>query len=462
MISGEGLSNMHRVALIRPIYDGDDSEFQEPLGAEAICGYLREHGIETRVFDRMLGTGCMEIDTFNPDWVGFSLMTSADVPDALRLRQMLQCAGRRFFAGGLFVTTCPKKARALFPSDTVLVSGEGEGPVLELVKTGEIQGKLKPGPDEWAYASRDQLSEYLSRGGVINIRTSRGCKGICAFCSTPNSGMPSGHETRSTDKIADEMLYICQKGYEPIYNFTDDMFGDHTRIQALEEALQLRGLRAAFSLEMRAAEIIQAPAEIWEQLHQGGLCRVFTGLESLNSRTLAAWGKPVNTRKLLLAVKKMQESGISCEVGYILWHTKTIPEDAYEEAKQLHEYGLLSPKSALSRLVLFPGSRLYEEAGAQDVCLCRLSPAAEQMYTRWETVLFPLRKLWTAASCAMPRMCSVAYLHGETEPSLQRLISCRERIRELTWDALSCKKIPDRKYCEEIRGELLALHITGA
>ena len=44
-----------RAALVRPRCACEDPEFQEPLGAEAICGYLREHGVAAQVFDRMLG-----------------------------------------------------------------------------------------------------------------------------------------------------------------------------------------------------------------------------------------------------------------------------------------------------------------------------------------------------------------------------------------------------------------------
>ena len=96
-----------RIALVRPLCSYDEPEFQEPLGAEAVCGYLRERGLECRVFDRLLGVTTADLAAYEPDWVGFSLLTDADVPDALRLVQMLRAPGRRFFAGGLFVTTEP-------------------------------------------------------------------------------------------------------------------------------------------------------------------------------------------------------------------------------------------------------------------------------------------------------------------------------------------------------------------
>ena len=153
-----------KIALVRPRCGYDEAELQEPLGAEAICGYLRQQGLECRVFDRRIGASAADLAAYGPDWVGFSLMTEDDVPDALRLLQLLKKEGRRFFAGGLFVTVCPERSRALFPWDTVLIPGEGEAPVFALVtgENPETAGKLRP--DDWASASR--LLRLLHHAGL--------------------------------------------------------------------------------------------------------------------------------------------------------------------------------------------------------------------------------------------------------------------------------------------------------
>ena len=357
-----------KIALIRPNCAYDEPEFQEPLGAEAICGYLRERGLACRVFDRLLGAKTADLTAYEPDWVGFSLLTAYEVPDALRLLQLLRAPGRRFFAGGVFVTCCPEQARALFPADTTLILGEGERPVYALVTEGTPRDCGLPPPDEWAFASRDDLGAYLARGGVINLRTARGCHGSCTFCTTP--GRPAAEcrfAARSTALVAAEMAAVTRAGHAPVFNFTDDEFGDTDRILALEAELANRGVRAAFSLELRAAEIIRTPPERWRTLHEGGLCRVFTGLESFSEDTLRRWGKPIRVPALPAALDAMRSAGIACEVGYILWHEGTTPETALQEAAQLHENGLLSPKTALSRLILFPGSRLHREAGIRGV-----------------------------------------------------------------------------------------------
>ena len=443
-----------RIALVRPRCGYDEAELQEPLGAEAICGYLRKRGLECRVFDRRLGASAADLAAYGPDWVGFSLMTEDDVPDALRLLQMLKTEGRRFFAGGLFVTVCPERSQALFPRDTVLIPGEGEAPVFALVTGGnpETAGKLHP--DDWAFAGRDDLETYLRRGGVINLRTARGCRGCCAFCTTPGFGLR--YEARSVALVAEEMALLAGRGFEPVFNFTDDEFGDWERIRSLEEELELRGVRAAFSMELRAQALIRTPASCWPDLHAGGLCRVFTGLESFDPETRRRWGKAVDVPALLATLAAMNQAGIVTETGYILWHGQTTPDSVLRELGQLYEHGLLSPKAALSRMILYPGSRLYREAGLRSEAPAPLRPAAAALYDRWVWLLEPLFPLWKRAALAMPGVACRAQLSGD-RGRLDALQGVLSRIAELTWLSLTGGERTDPALCRETGGDLDAI-----
>ena len=447
-----------RIALVRPLCCYDEPEFQEPLGAEAVCGYLRERGLECRVFDRLLGAAKADLEAYGPDWVGFSLMTDADVPDALRLVQTLRAPGRRFFAGGMFVTTEPERAAALFPKDTVLIRGEGEGPVFALVTGGSPEECRRPGPDEWAFASRDDLPAYLQRGGVINLRTSRGCRGSCAFCTTPSrQDEVRRYAARDPAKVAEEMAALTREGYLPVFNFTDDEFGGTDRILALEAELERRGLRAAFSLEMRAADIVSAPRGLWPVLHEGGLCRVFTGLESFNDDTRRRWNKPVDVPVLMDAVRCMKKNGIACEVGYILWHEHSTADSVRREAEQLHDYGLLSPRTALSRLILYPGSRLHKTAGIRGTAQAPLPGEVRGLFGRWESLLQPLSPLWTRVSLLLPGMACQAWLRKDPSRYLE-LRDCIETIKEQTYISLTGDSQPDKGLCRELRERISKIH----
>ncbi len=444
-----------KTALIRPRCDYAEPEFQEPLGAEAVCGYLRSAGLECRVFDRRLGASAADLEAFGPDWVGFSLLTEADLPDALRLLQLLRAPGRRFFAGGLFVTTEPERVRAAFPADTVLIPGEGERAVLSLVT--EIPRHGVCAPDEWAFASRDDLDSYLARGGVILLRSARGCRGACAFCTTP--GRPPEERrfaARSVSLVAEEMERLIRAGHAPIFNFTDDEFGPVGRIEELVAELTKRGLRAAFSLELRAAEIVKTAPERWRALAAGGLCRVFTGLESFDAQTLRRWNKPVDPPKLLRAVEEMRRCGIVCELGYILWHPDSTPETVRRETEQLRAAQLLSPKSALSRLALFPGSALHGASGCRGTRLAPLKPEAQRCFAQWEALLAPLLPMWSRAATRLPGESCRAFIRGD-RADLEALQACLTRINETTYHSLRDERRPDPGKCAEIGGMLDAI-----
>ena len=94
--------------------------------------------------------------------------------------------------------------------------------------------------------------------------------------------------------------------------------------------------------------------------------------------------------------------------------------------------------------------------------LCRLQPEAGRMYAEWESLLGNISPLWTAASCAQAKMSFRAFLHMEDTQGLRKLETCLERLKEITWQTLSTGKEPEDELCEEIWGEISALHIAGS
>ena len=184
-------------------------------------------------------------------------------------------------------------------------------------------------------------------------------------------------------------------------------------------------------------------------LHDGGLCRVFTGLESFNADTRRRWNKPVDVPALMEAVRCMKKSGIACEVGYILWHDHSTADSVRREAEQLHDYGLLSPRTALSRLILYPGSRLHKMAGIRGTAQASLPGEVRVLFDRWESLLQPLFPLWTQASVLLPGMACRAWLRKD--PSLYlELTDCIETIKEQTYNSLAEDSQPDSRLCREI------------
>lgn len=445
-----------KVAIIRPLFDRDELEFQEPCGAQAICGFIKANGYNCRVFDRRIGATVTDIERYDPACVGFSVMTDGDLPDALKLLLELKNGKRRFFAGGLFITTNPDKARALFPSDTLLISGEGELPAVNYLRGLEDKPPLQKEylhPNEWAFQSRESIRVYIERGGVMNIRSARGCRGNCTFCTTPGLAPELRRfQARDISLVVDEIEASLPLLYEPIVNFTDDEFGDVSRIYELTEELKKRDMNVAFSLELRALAMLKANAQDWEKLHKGGLCRVFTGLESVNKDTLKKWKKPINPEAVIESVVKCQSAGIVCEVGYILWHPDQTVDGALREIDRLHQHGLFSPKVALSRLILLPGSELHSAYGKAGDYPAALSDRSEAYYNRITELLSSLAELRNKCAVALPNAACTAFLSGDSRRK-DRLIRLMKEINDLSYEAIMNMRSPEIDKITKLRSE---------
>lgn len=414
----------YRVALVRPQSDSEFLEPCEPLGPLLLKAALRENGIAAEVFDRELeGDGVQaQIVSYHPDLLVFSVMSADSLPDALRLAVSLResLPGTALAAGGLFVTTCTQRAAALFPGGTHLLIGEGENTLPRLCR--QLAGIPLPDgapayrrPAEWPLADRSRLQDYLAIGAPISLRTSRGCPGSCTFCATPALPFPLGRwAARPVEDIADEMAVLSRQYPPAVFNLVDDEFGPLSRVRALTVALRGRGVKAAFALQLRAADLYAAAGKqsLFSELKAGGLCRIFVGVESMNAQTLHYFGKPLPPQATLDALRTARAAGIATHIGYILWHPLSTRESILEEVKTLRAAGFFSVKTALSRLVLFPGTALAKELQMQahTATWAALPPPLEEWYQTLHTALAPLYRQWVRGATALPRLCGLAHL----------------------------------------------------
>lgn len=462
------MTGMPSVLLIRPLCAADELEFAESLGLERLAGYLRQHGVhDVAVLDRRLyvaerraGVAAPDAGGFfadlratyvvggQPGWIGLSLMTSADVPDALRVMSRLRSwwPGARFVLGGGYVTHAPDEVARRFPRDITLLRGEGEAQLLELVcptssDVGQHATRLAVPPDEWAMPLRADLERYARLGCAVNMQTSRGCPGACAFCATPQ--LPRGlrrWQPRDLRLVADEIQTEARRlehaGMPAVFNFVDDDFGPLERVEALAHVLAERGVRVAFSLEMRLASLMREPrlAERLRRLAEHGLTRVFVGVESCNPDTLARWHKRYDVGELPRVVAAFGDAGITLQTGYIMWHAHQTVEGALAEAQELWRLGIYTHQAATSRMVVFPGCALAAE-GVTDDGLERLSPEAERFYAGLVARTSDLRERWLRLALAEPRVAAQAWLTGDST-ALDALRAELDDVNRTSYDLL--------------------------
>lgn len=427
---------MPHVLLIRPLCEGDEPEFAEPLGIERLAGFLRAAGAaEVTVLDRRLyqqerraglarsrfwddvREACAERE---PDVVGLSLMTSADVPDALRIISRMRSLypTARLVAGGLYVTTDPKGAQTRLPRAVTLLSGEGELSLLRVVTGVATQAEALT-PDGWALAYRPDLERYAALGCAVNMQTSRGCPGACTFCATPQLVAELRRwQPRSLSLVVDEMeaeaARLGRAGLPVVFNFVDDDFGPLERVEELAYELRRRQLRVAFALEMRLASLIGQTdlAARLTKLHEAGLTRVFVGVESLNPGTLRRWHKAYDVTRLPEVLAACEDAGITLQAGYILWHAEQTVAGACAEVEALARMGLYSHRAALSRLIVFPGCALAE-TNATSMGFQRMDASAERFYQQFSEQSQALARAWTSAALSEPYEVAKAHLTGD-------------------------------------------------
>ena len=453
---------MASVLFIRPLCAGDDPEFAEPLGIERIAGYLHAAGHDVRVFDRRLyreerraGFSDADAPTFfdelhaaydgidGPDIVGLSLMTSDDVPDARRIVSRLQSwwPQATFTVGGVYVTCAPDAAGRAFPAGVLVQTGEGEEPMLALARqldagcgnhdaTPAMCAAAASTPDEWPLPYRPHLVRYARLHCAVNMQTSRGCPGSCAFCATP--GLPEQlrrWQPRNVRLVVDEMQCEAERlalaGLPAIFNFVDDDFGPLARLEELADELEARELRVSFACEMRLASLAGQPdlASRLARLHAAGLSRVFVGVESLRREALREWHKPVDLDALPAVLAAFRAAGITLQPGYILWHARQTIAGALHEVRQLWELGIYSHKAALSRLIVFPGCALAE-SGCDAAAYETMAPAVEAFYRRFRDATIELTDAWTEAAIAEPYAAAECQLTGKGE----RLVAIRATL----------------------------------
>jgi radical SAM superfamily enzyme YgiQ (UPF0313 family) len=265
------------------------------------------------------------------------------------------------------------------------------------------------------------LQRYLRLGCAISIHSSRGCHGNCSFCATPE--LADGYrfwQGRDICNVVDELqalqTRVREAGFLPVFNFVDDDFGSLKRIEDLDVELRQRKLKLAYSLQLRASALIGQPdlRNRIRRLREGGFTRLFIGVESLDEDTLSSWGKAYDTLALIEALSVLREEGVKVHVGYILWHAGTTVERAKAEVRRLREAALFSTKCAESRMVLFPGSRIYREVGESGDFKASgwqaLTPDVERVYQQLVEYIAPIYAVWVKGAILSPNLAGWEHL----------------------------------------------------
>lgn len=381
-----------------------------PLGISYIAAVLEQEGVEVELCDAQnlnmsFDDIARDISEFNPDIIGISCFTP-NYPQAQQVAELAKHVAPEALTviGGPHVTFTAARTLKETPFIDVVVRGEGEYTMLDLVKAaeGELEVTAIPGisyrwrnrfvnnPDRPFIEDLDSLpfparhlwpEEYISRGmKEVPVITSRGCPYGCVFCSTSRMAGRS-FRARSPENVVNELQQVVEE-----YDFTRFVFNDDTftlnqqRVLDICSEIQQRGLNITWACSARVDTVTP---ELLSRISEAGCNMIYYGVESGNQQILDHFiGKRITLEQAKNAIKWAHDAGIATVASYIIGfpgerldraylshlkssayqredHTRSVEGTVFESLVRAEE--LDSDLAQVHLLTPYPGTRIYDE-----------------------------------------------------------------------------------------------------
>ena len=372
-----------------------------PYGIIQLAAYLEEKVEDVKV--EVLDCNAEKVDwtqmeqritSFNPDIVCSSSLATCNTYAVAKTLETAKRVAPSILTvtGGQHFTATAKESLETYPEIDIIVRGEGEQTLTELVKCSiakksilEIQGlsfrkngqiihnsprplieNLDDLPFPGYHLVKDLMSKYhFSEMAADNspyalVEGSRGCSHECTFCSQWRHWQACWR-VKSSERIADEIKYCNETFGSKFIWLTDDNFGAGNRPKEIAEAILRResSKDVAWFVQARCDDIIRNK-EILPKLKESGLSWVLLGVENSNPSTLDAFKKGITPQDAKTAVKLLKDNGIFAHAMMIIGQRK----DTLESIGRLKEFANeLDPDFIMFGILTpFPGTEIYEEA----------------------------------------------------------------------------------------------------
>lgn len=360
-----------------------------PLGLLYISAFLKEHDVETMVFDTTFSSFeelKKALEKNKPALVALyaNLMTKINLIKIMRfIRSNPKLSETKIVLGGPDVTY--NKENYMAAGADFLVIGEGEQTMLELAEaikndgsvaeiTGLVHWKEKemvvnpprvkikqvdelPMPDREAIDLERYLSAWKERHGssTISLSTQRGCPYTCNWCSTAVYGQ--SYRRRSATLVADEVELLIERYQPDSLWFVDDVFTvSHKWIGELHDEFIQRGIVIAFECITRAERLTD---EVLEQLKAMGCSKIWIGAESGSQKIIDEMDRRVDVNVVREQIRKARQVGIGTGTFIMLGY----PNETISDIKETVHHLKTSNPDHFTITVAYPiaGTSLYEQ-----------------------------------------------------------------------------------------------------
>ncbi|MHA1926524.1 MAG: B12-binding domain-containing radical SAM protein, partial [Candidatus Thorarchaeota archaeon] len=306
-----------------------------PLGILNLAAYLREHDdtIEIEVVDcnaeRMTWRGLSQrIASSQPDLVAPSALATCNTFVVIRTIGMAKDVDPNIttVVGGQHFTALARETLETYPELDIIVRGEGEQTLLEVVQClkgnlplSDVKGitfrhneRIIANPDrpffdgleDLPFPAYDLVEDYMKdyhftmmagrHTPFALVEASRGCPHNCNFCS--QCVFWGGRwRSKSPKRIADEFEYCYDKFGTRFFWLTDDNFGLGKRTDELCDEIISKGFtdEIMWFMQARCDDVVNHQ-DVIPKLRKAGLTWILAGVESHSPETLASFNKRID------------------------------------------------------------------------------------------------------------------------------------------------------------------------
>ena len=373
-----------KIVLINPpaekVRESHDLPGYPHSGLGYLAAYLNQKGIPADVIDakleRLSGNDVIQrIEGRGYGLAGLTAMTH-DIVNAAGLAAGIKKAipGITTVIGGVHATALPQDTLSDFSSFDILVYGEGEITLYELVdclqnrnSCTEIKGIAfrdgdtitinPPRPkienlDELPFpdlAKYPECKEY-------HIITSRGCPFRCIFCMSPY-GRDKIRE-RSPQNVISELKDI-ERHRPRLIKFNDETFGfNKARASELLDSIVANGLQHTKKVASLRVDIVTLP--LLQKMKEAGFFYIDYGIESGNPDILKKIKKGITREQAEKAIRLTKDAGIRAGANFIIGH----PGETMQTAMETVDFAvkLNADVNAIGLMVPYPGTEVARMA----------------------------------------------------------------------------------------------------
>lgn len=333
-----------------------------PLGLLSLAAMLEREGHRPEVIDlnRLINQGkidpikCLGVQAAvflrdcEPDIVGFATMC-----DSYHLTLEIAACYRDLAPQSLIVLGGPQASATdvqtlkSFPCIDVIVRGEGEQTILEMVRTfighgnfSRVPGitfrnddKIQRNVDARILANLDSLPipAYhlypIVPGNRIPIDVGRGCPFRCSFCSA-SLFWRRRYRLKSVERIIEEIKFLTAHYGVRSFSLEHDIFTlDNVRVGEFCAALSEESLNIDWTCSARADYLDE---RLLPEMARAGCSRVYFGIETGSPRMQMCIGKNLQLDRALSATQQAVNHGISVEASFMTG----FPQEREEDLRQ--------------------------------------------------------------------------------------------------------------------------------